>query len=376
MRLASESRPPCSAFQRAKDSATAMKEPLVIPQKHGLYCPKGDFYIDPLRPVPFALITHAHTDHARAGHGAVLATRETLAIMAIRHGADFCARAQEIAFGELITLKDVRVTFYPAGHVLGSAQILVDDGATRLVFSGDYKLAPDPTSTPFEPIACDVFVSEATFGLPVFAHPPASSEIIRLFASLHQFPQRTHLVGVYALGKAQRLLALIHAHDPQRVVYLHGALEKITAYYRDAGIALAPTLKVSEVGKDALKGAIVLAPPSALRARWAQRFEDPLHVMASGWMQIRARARQSGIELPLVVSDHADWHGLCAAIRATGASTLWVTHGQEEALLHFAAQEGLEGRALRLIGYGEGDEEAGEGVVAPEEKNGAQPILS
>ena len=337
-------------------ASTASSSPVVLPQQEGLYCPLGDFFIDPMRPVARALITHAHSDHARAGHGHVLATRETLAIMAIRYGVNFCTQAQEIVYGAPLTIGDVSVTFYPAGHVLGSAQILLATSQTRLVVSGDYKLAQDPTCQSFEPIACDIFVSEATFGLPVFHHPDARYEIARLFSSLALFPQRTHIIGVYALGKAQRLLSLIHAHDPTRVVYLHGALEKLTAYYQNEGVVLAPVRKVAGANKEELRGAIVLAPPSSLHDRWAQRFEEPVHVMASGWMQVRARARQSGIELPLVISDHADWAGLCTAIEATGASELWVTHGQEEALLHYADKRGMAARPLRMVGYGEEEE--------------------
>src|SRR5579863_2353873 len=204
----------------------------------GLYCAAGDFFIDPVRPVPRALITHAHADHARAGHAQVLATAETLALMAIRYGETFAGATQPIGYGETLRLDTVSVSFHPAGHVLGSAQILVADRASRLVISGDYKRDADPTCAGFVPIKCDMFISEATFGLPVFRHADAAAEIQKLLASVRLFPERTHLVGAYSLGKAQRVIALLRAAGYDRPIYMHGALEKITAYYQQLGINL------------------------------------------------------------------------------------------------------------------------------------------
>ena len=317
----------------------------------GLYCAAGDFYIDPIRAVPRALITHAHADHARAGHGKVLATRDTLAIMAIRYGADFAAEAQAIGYGESLRTGDVEVSFHPAGHVLGSAQILIRSALTRTVISGDYKREADPTCVPFEPLACDIFVSEATFGLPVFRHSNSVHEIDKLTASLRLFPERTHLVGAYSLGKAQRLIAMLRQVGYERPIFIHGALEKLTDYYASQGIALGELRKVS--GSADLAGEIVICPPSAVNDLWSRKFAEPVTVFASGWMRVRARARQSGIELPLVISDHADWDGLCSTIAETGCSKLLVTHGEPDALVHYFTARGIVAEPLYLIGYGD-----------------------
>jgi putative mRNA 3-end processing factor len=322
----------------------------------GLYCEAGDFHIDPMRPVARALITHGHSDHARAGHGKVLATRETLAIMAIRYGADFAAHTQAIRYGEIIKLGEVAVSFHPAGHILGSAQIRMAARATRIVVSGDYKREGDPTCAPFEPLPCETFITEATFGLPVFRHADARREIDKLLASQRLFPERTHLVGAYALGKAQRLIALLREAGYERPIFIHGALEKLTQFYAAEGIALGEIRKIEGREAAALAGEIVLCPPSALQDVWARKFPDPLHIFASGWMRVRARARQRGVELPLVISDHADWDGLCASIVETGCGELLVTHGEADALVHFARGRGIAAEALHLLGYG--DEEA------------------
>ncbi|WP_026606479.1 ligase-associated DNA damage response exonuclease [Methylocapsa acidiphila] len=320
----------------------------------GLYCPGGNFYIDPLRPVPRALITHGHSDHARPGHGSVLATRETLAIMGLRCGQDFAGAVQIAALGEKLKISDVEVSFHPAGHVLGSAQIRLSHAGRTLVASGDYKREPDPTCLPFEPIPCDLFISEATFGLPVFRHPPASREIDRLLASLKTFPDRTHLVGAYALGKAQRVIALLRAAGYDRPIYLHGAMEKITEFYAREGADIGAVRKAEARDGD-LAGEIVICPPGSLQDAWSRRFKDPVAAFASGWMRVRARARQRGVELPLVISDHADWDELCATIRETDCARLLVTHGEADALTHWAQGQGLEAEPLRIAGYGEED---------------------
>ncbi|MFK8252410.1 ligase-associated DNA damage response exonuclease [Ancylobacter terrae] len=334
-------------------------EDLLQPRPEGLYSPAGDFHIDPMRPVRRALVTHGHSDHARAGHGAVLATRQTLDIMAIRYGADFAGATQAARYGERIEVGGVGVSFHPAGHILGSAQIAVEKGGCRIVASGDYKPGPDPTSAPFEPVACDVFISEATFGLPVYRHPDPLAEIGRLLQSLALFPERAHLVGAYALGKAQRVMALARAAGHDAPIFLHGAMERLTDYYVSEGIALGELRPVRGAAPAELAGAIVICPPSAMGDVWSRRFPDPVAAFASGWMRIRARARQRGVELPLVISDHADWEGLQASIRATGCSELWVTHGEADALVHWALREGLAARPLHLVGYGEEEAEAG-----------------
>src|SRR6059058_1935349 len=202
----------------------------------GLYCAIGDFHIDPLRPVPRALITHGHSDHARAGHGSVLATRETLAVMGVRCGTDFAGATQAAAYGERIGIDGLTVSFHPAGHVLGSAQICIEAKGLRVVISGDYKRMRDPTCTPFELVPCDVFISEATFGLPVFRHSHPEIEIRKLLNSVALFPGRAHLVGAYSLGKAQRVIAMIRQAGYDAPIHLHGAMDKITRYYQDRGI--------------------------------------------------------------------------------------------------------------------------------------------
>ncbi|WP_131118949.1 ligase-associated DNA damage response exonuclease [Lichenihabitans psoromatis] len=324
----------------------------------GLYCPAGDFFVDPVRPVERALITHGHSDHARAGHGAVMATPETLAIMATRYGEDFTGTRQSAELGVIQTVGGVEVSFHPAGHVLGSAQISIIQAGFRVVVSGDYKRASDPTCLPFEPLRCHAFITEATFGLPVFRHPDAAGEVVRLLASQSLFPERTHIVGAYALGKAQRVMALLRQAGDDRPIHIHGALERLTDLYRSLGIDLGDVRRVVPAERKSLAGQIVLCPPGAIKDVWAQKFPDPMTVAASGWMRVRARARQSGVELPLIISDHADWDELCATVIETGCSELWVTHGEADALVYWATARGLDAQPLHMIGYGdEADDE-------------------
>ena len=324
----------------------------------GVCCKLGGFHIDPTRPVERALITHAHSDHARAGHGAVLATQETLDLMRLRYGENFAGTRQAIRYSETVTLDGARVTFHPAGHVLGSAQIAVEAGGLRIVASGDYKNVPDPTCAPFELVRCDVFITEATFALPVFRHGDPDGEIAKLLRSVEVFPDRAHLVGAYSHGKAQRLIALIRKSGYDGPIYLHGAMESITRYYESRGVALGELRLVRGADKAALAGTITICPPSALNELWARRFPDPVNAFASGWMRVRARARQQGVALPLVISDHADWDGLTETIAATHAEEIWVTHGQEDALVHWCGARGLKARPLDIVGYGEEDEPA------------------
>ena len=333
-------------------------EDLLIPTPAGLYCRRGDFYIDPVRAVDKAVITHGHSDHARPGHGAVLATRETLDLMRLRYGDDFAGTAQAVRYGETLHLDGTTVTLHPAGHVLGSAQVAVAADGLTIVASGDYKDGADPTCAPFELVRCDVFITEATFGLPVFRHGDAGTEIDKLLRSVALFAERAHLVGAYSLGKAQRVIALIRAAGYDKPIYLHGALDAITRYYANA-IDLGELRNVRGTPKTDLAGAIALCPPSALKDVWTRRFPDPLTSFASGWMRVRARARQHGVELPLVISDHADWNGLTATVAATGASEIWVTHGAEEALVHWCGTQNLAARPLHIVGYGDEDEADG-----------------
>ena len=333
-------------------------EDILVPTPSGVCCRPGGFHIDPTRPVEKALITHGHSDHARAGHGAVLATQETLDLMRIRYGDNFAGSTQAISYGEILKLDGARVSFHPAGHVLGSAQIRVECNGLRVVASGDYKDIPDPTCTPFEPLNCDVFITEATFGLPVFRHHDAAGEIAKLLQSVRLFPERAHLVAAYTLGKAQRVMAMLRAAGYDKPILIHGAIESITRYYQGRGIDLGQVELARDANKAELAGRIIICPPSALGDLWSRRFPDPVAAFASGWMRVRARARQRGVTLPLVISDHADWDGLTAAIAATGASEVWVTHGQEDALVHWCQTNGLNARPLDIVGYG--DEEDNE----------------
>ncbi len=328
-------------------------EDLLHPTEAGLYCPPAGVHVDPVRPVARALVTHGHADHARAGHGAVLATRETLDIMALRYGAEHAGATQAVAYGETVDLGGVRASFHPAGHVLGSAQIAVEAGGTRIVVTGDYKRGLDPSCAPYEPVGGDVLITEATFGLPVFRHPDPAAETAKLLTSLAQFPERAHLVGVYALGKAQRVIRLLRAAGYDRPIYIHGALKTLCDYYESRGIPLGPleSATVARGKKGAFAGAVVLGPPSAFAGSWARRFPDPLIAFASGWMQVRARAKQRGVELPLVISDHCDWGELTATVADLRPGEVWVTHGREEALVRWCALEGVAARPLNLVGY-------------------------
>jgi len=325
----------------------------LTPLQAGLFCEPGGFFIDPVRAVERAVITHAHSDHARPGHAAVLATPPTLALMRARMGDGAGATQQALAWGERLRIGEVTLWLEPAGHVLGSAQVAIEYRASRVVVSGDYKRQPDASCDPFVPIPCDVFVTEATFALPVFRHPPAPGEIAKLLDSIRLFPERTHVVGCYSLGKTQRLITLLRQAGWDAPIYLHGALTPMCAVYESFGVALGALRPATVAAKQDLLGSIVLAPPSAIADRWARRLAEPVVCMASGWMRVRQRAKQSGVELPLVISDHADWDELNRTIDEVAAPEVWVTHGSEAALIHEVAKRGVRGRALRLIGYGE-----------------------
>ncbi|MEZ5854276.1 MAG: ligase-associated DNA damage response exonuclease [Hyphomicrobiaceae bacterium] len=319
------------------------------PEAAGLYCVPGDFYIDPARAVDRAVITHGHSDHARPGHTAVLATAETHAVNRLRLGAAAGLTQQVLALGEPLTVGDVKVSLLPAGHILGSAQVLMEYRGRRAVVTGDYKRTPDPTCQPFELARCDLLVTEATFGLPVFRHEPAHREVGRLLASLKAFPDRTHQVGVYSLGKCQRMIMLLRQAGHDAPIWLHGALEAMCALYQNLGVDLGP-LRLVKDAQSTLAGEIVLSPPSALGDRWSRRLADPVTAVASGWMRVRGRARQRGVELPLVISDHVDWPEIMATIEETEAGEIWVTHGREEAVVYAARKMGRRARALALVG--------------------------
>ncbi len=331
-------------------------ENILYPTSSGLYCEPGGFYIDPPVPVDKALITHAHSDHARSGHGHVLASRETCDIMQIRLGADSAGTFQNARVGERMRVNGVDITYYPAGHVLGSCQILLEFQGQRICVSGDYKRTPDPTTAPFEPVQCDVFITEATFGLPVFVHPDPQAEVAKLLKSLAENPGTDHFIGAYSLGKAQRMIAILRQLGHGDEILLHGSMEAICGYYQQHGIDLGPLANLTEAGKRTKGGSVIIGPPSAMGTSWTNRMVDPLFAYASGWMRIRQRAKRAGVELPLIVSDHCDWPELQQSVHDSGASEIWVTHGNEDALVHWCQTSGLKARPLRLVGFAdEGD---------------------
>jgi putative mRNA 3-end processing factor len=328
-------------------------EDLLRPTPKGLYCPPGGFHIDPVRPVERALVTHGHADHARPGHAHVMATRETLDIMGIRYGEDFAGATQQAAYGEVLEINGVTVSWHPAGHVLGAAQIAVEKDGIRIVASGDYKRRRDPTCAGFEPVKCDVFITEATFGLPVFRHPDDRDEIAKLLKSVEQFPASAHLVGAYALGKAQRVIALLREAGYDKTIHIHGAMQKLCDYYQSRGIDLGPLAPatIEKEERDRFAGAIVVGPPSAFADKWARRFPDPVSCYASGWMRVRQRVRQMGVELPLILSDHCDWDELTETIREIAPREVWVTHGREEALVRWCELNQIRAKPLHIVGY-------------------------
>jgi len=319
----------------------------------GIYVRPADAWIDPPQPKPKALITHGHSDHARGGHGAVLATPETLAIMEVRCGPQ---NGQAAAYDETIRLDGVDVRFVPAGHVLGSAQIVLEHKGERVVVSGDYKRRPDPTCACFVAVPCDIFITEATFGLPVFRHPETGSEIDRLLHRLHSDPSRCVLVGAYALGKAQRIITELRARGHEQPIYFHGAIERLNQLYESFGVPLGELRHAGGATKQEMAGHIVIAPPGALNDRWSRRLPDPVTAMASGWMRIRQRARQRNVELPLIISDHADWDELTTTIRELEPAEVWITHGREEALKHWCLTHQIKACELNLVGYEDEDD--------------------
>jgi len=327
----------------------------IQPEPWGIRVVPADCWIDPARPVNRALVTHGHSDHARGGHGETLATPATLAIMDLRY--DVNIGAIPVEYGDTVELPGgVAATWLPAGHVLGSAQILLEYAGERVIVTGDYKRRPDPTCAPFVPTPCDVFITEATFGLPVFRHPPVEEEIGRLLTARAANPDRCVLVGAYALGKAQRLIAELRLAGHAEPIYLHGAMERMCRLYADFGIDLGELRPVAGLPKAALAGQIVVCPPSALNDRWSRRLPDPITAMASGWMRVRQRARQRGVELPLIISDHADWDELTQTIADVDPSETWITHGREEALLRWCELNQRKARALAMVGYEDEDD--------------------
>ncbi len=325
----------------------------IEPHPHGIFVKPAKAWIDPMRPVENALVTHGHADHARGGHENVWATPETLAIMNLRYGIDL---GNPVPFGSGIEMGGVKISYHSAGHVLGSAQILMEYQGEKVVATGDYKRRHDPTCAPFEVLQCDIFITEATFGLPVFRHPPTSEEIAKLLEVKKGNPDRCVLVGAYALGKAQRVIGEFREAGYNDPIYLHGALEKMCNLYSELGVQLGDIRPVLETPKEDMRGQIVLAPPSALNDRWSRRLPDPVTAMASGWMRVRQRARQRNVELPIIMSDHADWDELTQTIAEVAPSETWVTHGREDALVRWCGLNQMKAKALSMIGREEEDD--------------------
>ena len=317
---------------------------LVVARPEGLYCPAGDFWIDPWRPVPRAIVTHAHADHARRGHGAYLATAVSAGVLRARLGA---INLQGLAYGEIVSVGGVRVSLHPAGHVLGSAQVRVEHQGRVWVASGDYKLGADPTCAPFEPLRCDVFITESTFGLPVYRWAPDREVLAQIegWWRANAAAGRASVLFCYAFGKAQRILAGVDASIGP--IACHGAVEMLNAAYRASGVALPPTLRAGEVAdRSVFRRALVLAPPSAQGTPWLKRCGEYSDAFASGWMQLRGVRRRRALDRGFVLSDHADWPGLQQAIAATGASRVIVTHGYVEVLVRWLGEQGLQAEAF------------------------------
>lgn len=316
---------------------------LVVARPEGLYCTAGDFHIDPWRPVSRAVITHAHGDHARVGHAQYLASEESRHVLLARLGD---IALQTLKWGEAIDIGGVRVSLHPASHVLGAAQVRLEHRGEVWVVSGDYRVESDRTCTPFEPVRCDVFVSESTFGLPIYRWQPQGAIIAGIDAWWHANAAagRTSVLFAYAFGKAQRILAAVDASIGALV--MHGAVEPLNRAYRASGIELPPTLGVADADKAPLARALVIAPPSAQGSPWLRRFGDYSDAAASGWMQLRGARRRKALDRGFVLSDHADWPGLLSAIEATGASRVIVTHGQVGPLVRWLVEKGYDAGAF------------------------------
>lgn len=325
----------------------------IEPHPHGIFVKPAKAWIDPMRPVENALVTHGHADHARGGHENVWATPETLAIMNLRYGTDV---GNPVRYGDGIELGGVKISYHSAGHVLGSAQILMEYEGEKVVATGDYKRRSDPTCAPFKVVPCDIFITEATFGLPVFRHPPTSEEITKLLDVKNGNLDRCVLIGAYALGKAQRVIGELRDAGYNEPIYLHGALEKMCNLYTELGVELGDIRPVLDTKKEDMRGQIILAPPSALNDRWSRRLPDPITAMASGWMRVRQRARQRNVELPIIMSDHADWDELTQTITDVSPFETWVTHGREDALVRWCELNQMKAKALSMIGREEEDD--------------------
>lgn len=337
-----------------------MSHELLTRTDSGLFCEAGNFFVDPWRPVDRAVITHAHADHARPGMASYLAAKPGASILRRRVGDQ--ASIQIAEYGEKIHLDSAIVSLHPAGHVLGSSQVRIEVGGEVWVVSGDYKLAADPTCAPFEPVRCHGFVTEASFALPIYrwkSNRELFDEIDQWWQSNRAEGKASLLYG-YALGKAQRILAGVNASTGP--IFTHGAVEAITQLYRDEGVEMPGTHLSTGAAKKDFAGSLILAPPSANGSAWTRRFGDYSRALASGWMQIRGTRRRKAIDRGFVLSDHADWPALLDVIRATGAETVWVTHGHSEPLARFLSEQGVAAQAIQTEFEGETEEPANSGL--------------
>jgi putative mRNA 3-end processing factor len=328
----------------------------------GLYCEAGDFFVDPWEPVDRAVITHAHGDHATWGSRAYLTSGPGVGVLRARLEPGAAIRGVE--YGETVALNGTTVSLHPAGHILGSSQVRIEHGGEVWVVSGDYKTDPDPTCTPFEPIRCHTFVTESTFGLPIYRWPRQAEVFTEINAwwRANAAAGKTSLLLGYALGKAQRLLAGL---DPGiGPILTHGAVERMTSVYRQGGIELPPTRYAGAAGSRAdATGAIVIAPPYAEASAWSRRFGNHSTGFASGWMAVRGARRRRSLDRGFTLSDHVDWTSLLAAIEASGAGEVWVTHGYTGTVVRWLTERGIEAKAVQTRFEGERDDEVIEAEV-------------
>jgi len=335
-----------------------MPSELLTVTDRGLFCEAGGFYVDPWRPVDRAIVTHAHSDHARWGMGRYLCSSESERVLRLRLGEG--ARIDTLAYGEAVTLNGVKVSLHPAGHILGSAQVRIEQQGRVTVVSGDYKTEPDKTCTPFEPVRCDTFVTESTFGLPIYRWP-AEREVfdqIDAWWRANQAKGKASLLMGYALGKAQRALAGV---DPSiGPIFLHGAVQRLTDAYREQGVELPATREVWQVEKGFdWSQALIVAPPSAASSPWLRRFGDHSTAFMSGWMAIRGTRRRRAVDRGFVLSDHVDWPSLLSSIKETGAEQVWVTHGYTATVVRYLEEQGVKARVVSTEFEGELDDQSG-----------------
>ena len=345
-----------------------MDDPLLRLTEFGLFCEEGGFFVDPWRPVDRAIVTHAHADHACRGCGSYLTSQEGEHVLRVR--MDLGARIDTAAYGESLQINGVKVSLHPAGHILGSAQVRIEHKGRVLVVSGDYKTEPDRTCTPFEPIRCHVFLTESTFGLPIYRWKPEEELAVEINAwwKSNRDAGKSSLIFAYALGKAQRVLSGL---DPSiGPIYLHGAAARLVRAYRETGVELPPTEYAHEATKGVgWSGSMVIAPPSAHATPWARKFGPSSTAMASGWMTIRGARRRRSVDRGFIMSDHADWAGLLSAIDATQAETVWITHGYSAVLARFLMGQGKDARVVATHFEGERDSVPEDDALLTEEES-------